>query len=140
MIGVFVSNYFDFWRTYISLLLPMGTLQIVRVVHYDLHGDLSQIVRRTLLNFFGVLPFLIIADYGVKLIGLLVVNNYILRKSNQQLLNNIKTGVMIVSEDSNRLQFANKAAKNITQNLIKVREKDQNENTSMHKHERLSED
>ena len=135
----FALTNFDFWKTFFAFMIPITTMEVMQVVHYDQEGTnldvVRSIVRFTMFFFFNI----VMIDYWFKLFGMLVVKNYVLRKGNEQLLNNIKSGIMIVSEDKKELKFANKAVRKLTRDLIdKTQNEQRTSKSSLVKNEFLS--
>ena len=110
----FVFTYFDFWRSYLAFLLPLTAQKLIRLVHEEKNVSAANLILTNTRNAIILLLTVVFVDYATKSVGMLVVKNYVLRKSNQELLHNIPCGVMILDEGGNELKFANRMAKNIT--------------------------
>ena len=135
----FFLTYFDFWRTFFAFMIPITTMEVMQVVHYDQEGTTLDVVRSIVRFTLFVFANIVMIDYWFKLFGMLVVKNYVLRKGNEQLLNNIKSGIMIVSEDKKELKFANEAVKKLTHDLVsKIDNEKRTSKSSLVKNEVLS--
>lgn len=106
----FCLLYFDFWPNCLTMsALPLVQLMTNTFV-YDKNMTGSLIwhcIAATGWQFFSLL----MCHMVINAVGLIFVEADILRSGNEQLLNNLKEGVIIMDQESGFVHFVNKAAK-----------------------------
>lgn len=106
----FAMTAFDFWKSSLAFMLPVGATQAVLVIHYEYNPAVIMIVLRGVglcLCYLGLFLMLVTFIYSL---GNLIVKNFVLRKGNEDLLDNLQEGVIIANSKNGKLMFANAAA------------------------------
>lgn len=109
--------YFNFWPNTVCMLATQVLLVATNKLVYNKDIGVGAIME----SFFGLFyQFfnLFMTNIGANLLGLLYVEAEILRRGNNELLNEMREGIIIMNKESGMVLFVNKAAK-----ALKIQEK-----------------
>lgn len=117
-VNIFMTNnlmnfcllYYDFWPSSICMVLSQAVQMIIISVVYEkpiTAGDVGMTIAAMIWQFTNLL----LCHLIINSMGMLFVEADILRTGNEQLLNNLKEGVIIMDQKTGMVKFANTAAK-----------------------------
>ena len=95
----FCLLYYDFWPSCIGLLIVSAFQASMSVVHYGQEIDWEFIISFFMLAFWQFFNFLA-CHFVIISVGLLYVNAEMMRKSHEQILSNLKEGVVTVDKST----------------------------------------
>ena len=87
---------------------------------YKFDVSLEEAVIKTFFNMLWITLSSLLAHIVITMAGLLFVEAEILRCSNENILDSLQEGVIILSEDKNEMHYLNRAARNISNNFMKA--------------------
>ena len=106
----------DFWRTCITVIIPMATYEIMAMVHQA--ESYSSVFHRLIASYVCVFITLAIVRVCVILPGKLFIDNTVMRRGNKKLLNSLKESVIVAHRESGDVIFANKATAKINTHFV----------------------
>ena len=80
---------------------------------------MEEAVIKTFFNMLWITSSSLLAHLVITSAGLLFVEAEILRRGNENVLDSLQEGVIILSEDSKEMHYLNKAARNIIKNFMR---------------------
>ena len=106
----FVTDYFDFWPSLICLQLQYPVMSIFHSLFHNERVD-GQFFAQMFTNMIICSLCVWVAHLSLAKCGMIYCEAEVLRDGNEQLLNNLEEGVMILEEDTPNILFLNQAAK-----------------------------
>ena len=86
---------------------------------YDYEKSVGEAIIKTFFNMLWITSSSLLAHIVITMAGLLFVEAEILRCGNENILDSLQEGVIILSEDKNEMHYLNRAARNISFNFMK---------------------